>query len=107
MNIYVDELYDTPMGPQWNYAQAGHLFALPGDEEALKDFGELMELNQDRWKPNDVVPHWELSPLDHQIAIDAGAKLVSRAGMAHAVKLWRAHRALLPEVKPRKRGKKP
>lgn len=106
MNIYVDPLYDTPRGQEWNHDQAAHLFCLPGDKDALQDFGELMELNSVRWKPDDVVPHWELSPDEHAIAIEAGAKPVSRAGMEQAVRIWRHHRAQMNLDGRRKRGQK-
>lgn len=108
MNIYVDPLYPTPRTNFWNADQAAHLFCLPGDEETLELFGKLMELPPERFKPHHVVPHWELTADDHQTAIDAGAKRVSREGMEEAVRLWRAHRAKdAPPDGRKKRGRKP
>jgi Na+-translocating ferredoxin:NAD+ oxidoreductase RNF subunit RnfB len=106
MNIYVDPLYPTPRTNRWSREHAAHLFCLPGGEEILRQFGKLMGLPEERYRPMDVVPHWELTEEDHASAIAAGAKPVTRAGMEEAVRIWRAHRAAEPQDGRKRRGKK-
>lgn len=106
MNIYVDPLYPTPRTKRWNQPEAAHLFCLPGDVEILRQFGNLMGLPEERWVPNGVVAHWEITREEWEIAVEAGAKRVSREGMQHALKLWRAERAKFDPDRRRRRGPK-
>lgn len=104
--IYVDPLYETPPTKAWPFEQAAHLFCLPGSEPALKEFGELMEIRPDRYRPRDVVPHWELTAEDWKIAVEAGATKVSREGMVEALRIWRAHWAKIGDRRQDRRKRR-
>lgn len=100
--IYVDPLYPTPRTAEWPHDEAAHLFCLPGQVEVLREFATLMELGR-KLRNDGILPHFELNREEHELAVEAGARQVTREGLEEAIRIWRRYRCERPIKTDRRR----
>lgn len=77
--ILVDELKDYPGGPHWNTLWC-HMASDDLSEEGLEELHEMavnIGLKREWFQNHPRHPHYDLSPLGRELAIEAGAVPVS------------------------------